>query len=61
MPCVICLESKRWWHNTTSLMCGHKFHTHCITPWVLVHYMCPLCKGACCKEGEKYLKNNSLN
>ena len=40
--CSICLEVNC---NYTTI-CGHSFHTHCITRWVLIStkYECPMCR-----------------
>jgi hypothetical protein len=41
--CSICLEVNC---NYTTI-CGHSFHTHCITRWVLIStkYECPMCRN----------------
>jgi hypothetical protein len=44
MPCAICLESKRWYQETRTLKCGHKFHMLCIHKWSSKNQNCPLCR-----------------
>lgn len=44
MPCTICLESKRWFHETRKLKCNHNFHMHCIQKWSHINKTCPICR-----------------
>ena len=46
--CCICLEgasqsSLAW----SMLVCGHKFHTACISNWLTSHQTCPICRFQC--------------
>ena len=47
--CVVCLEDMSseavlGKQCTSYLPCGHRFHTDCITPWLLDHPSCPTCR-----------------
>lgn len=44
MPCAICLSSKRWYHDTRQLKCGHRFHFNCIYKWSHNNQSCPECR-----------------
>lgn len=41
--CSICLDT----NCNYETICGHSFHTHCITRWVLISnkYECPMCRN----------------
>lgn len=42
--CVICLDNIP--HDKLVLPCGHKFHSDCITRWLLdCSFTCPVCKN----------------
>ena len=47
--CGICLESFNIGDKFTPLPCSethpHKFHTHCIKPWLRSNNTCPLCRA----------------
>eukprot|EP01084_Bolivina_argentea_P002885 5374_1 len=43
MNCVICLDILLE-HESTKLICGHKFHTHCIEEYNETNKECPLCR-----------------
>eukprot|EP01083_Nonionella_stella_P135303 411621_1 len=43
MHCVICLDVLLD-HEATKLVCGHKFHTHCIEEYNETNTECPLCR-----------------
>eukprot|EP00483_Globobulimina_turgida_P009579 UN09598 len=43
MNCVICLDILLE-NETAKLMCGHKFHTHCIMDYTEEKAECPLCR-----------------
>jgi hypothetical protein len=44
--CVICLESiKDRSSNKYFLVCGHVFHTYCISEWKKKSRNCPICRG----------------
>lgn len=42
--CTICLEEKKFPSKVKVLQCGHEYHDPCITPWLVSHGTCPLCK-----------------
>ena len=48
--CVICLEpfddnkEKTPLNKVSTLPCGHKFHTECLTKWLTKENKCPLCR-----------------
>lgn len=44
MPCVICLENKRWYQDIRELKCNHRFHINCISKWSEKNRYCPLCR-----------------
>ena len=39
--CSICIESL---NKTTTLLCGHIFHSNCINQWITYNKKCPLCR-----------------
>jgi hypothetical protein len=41
MECAFCLLSVK---NGTQTDCGHRFHKKCISQWVKVNNVCPLCR-----------------
>ncbi|KAI5661177.1 hypothetical protein M9H77_20500 [Catharanthus roseus] len=42
--CSICLESFMEGEKLICLPCGHRFHYHCLDPWVRVCGDCPYCR-----------------
>ncbi|KAG6430806.1 hypothetical protein SASPL_108879 [Salvia splendens] len=43
--CVVCLdEIKASPENLMKLRCGHRFHTHCLLPWLEANAHCPCCR-----------------
>ncbi len=46
--CVICLnellDNNNDNKNISTLLCGHQFHTKCISQWMLKNKKCPLCR-----------------
>jgi hypothetical protein len=43
--CPICLiQADEKPINWTQLVCGHKFHTECISQWLTKHQTCPYCR-----------------
>jgi hypothetical protein len=43
--CPICLmQADEKSANWTQLLCGHKFHTYCISKWLSNHQTCPCCR-----------------
>ena len=46
--CVICLTSFAAAQGC-ELPCGHDFHRACVSPWLVKHGDCPLCRHACCR------------
>ena len=43
--CPICLEPIEN-VGTTTTICNHVFHAHCINQWLLAHTTCPMCRRA---------------
>ncbi|KAJ1963908.1 hypothetical protein GGI12_001757 [Dipsacomyces acuminosporus] len=52
--CAVCLEEYAVGETVRVLPCGHIFHDHCITKWLLrpktKHHDCPMCKTPCFPE-----------
>ena len=44
MTCSICLEENP---NIKLTSCGHKYHKTCISEWVTIKPICPLCRAIC--------------
>merc|ERR1711988_1130788 len=46
--CSICLEDYEEGDDVIVLRCLHRFHSHCVTSWMLrdKHAACPMCKRA---------------
>lgn len=42
--CCICADSFSL-TDTTTLPCGHKFHSHCLSLWLWEKTCCPLCRA----------------
>jgi hypothetical protein len=44
--CAICLDDFVGSAEVTTktLVCGHKFHSCCVTPWLQANHNCPLCR-----------------
>ena len=42
--CSICLDKYLPKQKTIILECGHKYHTQCITQWLLKDLSCPDCR-----------------
>lgn len=44
--CAICLENFDAEEEAMELMitCAHKFHSHCLSPWLQAHPDCPYCR-----------------
>jgi len=47
--CAICQEDFKEGEKIVSLPCNpthpHKFHRHCVEPWLKYHDTCPTCRG----------------
>jgi hypothetical protein len=41
--CSICYENMT---QAIELNCNHKFHDHCLAPWLECHSTCPLCRDS---------------
>jgi len=42
--CTICLEEEKINENWGKLYCGHCFHYKCITNWIQINNVCPICR-----------------
>jgi hypothetical protein len=44
--CIICFVDFEAQEKVVQLLpCGHVYHQNCITPWLEMHNLCPLCKN----------------
>nr|XP_004489087.2 RING finger protein 44-like [Cicer arietinum] len=43
--CIICQEEFKNKEKIGILRCGHEYHLDCITKWLVVKNVCPLCKS----------------
>lgn len=47
LDCCICLDDTRLEPSEWSmLLCGHKFHSSCVSMWLSKHKTCPICRTA---------------
>lgn len=51
--CSICLESFTEGDKLFCLPCGHRFHRHCLDPWVRICGDCPYCRMDILLTGSK--------
>lgn len=45
ITCPICLEEQKLNENWTKLHCEHNFHKKCISNWLHVNNICPVCRS----------------
>ncbi|KAM7250738.1 hypothetical protein ACFE04_022621 [Oxalis oulophora] len=43
--CIICQEEYKKKEKIGTLSCGHEYHADCLTKWLLVKNVCPICKS----------------
>ncbi|KAI5010260.1 probable E3 ubiquitin-protein ligase HIP1 isoform X2 [Hordeum vulgare subsp. vulgare] len=48
-PCCICQEDYVEGDDLGTLHCGHDFHASCISQWLVVKNLCPICKSTALK------------
>lgn len=44
LGCSVCLEDFEMGAEAKEMPCQHKFHSHCILPWLELHSSCPICR-----------------
>ncbi|GJN22898.1 hypothetical protein PR202_gb10503 [Eleusine coracana subsp. coracana] len=44
LGCSVCLEDFEVGAEAKEMPCQHKFHAHCILPWLELHSSCPICR-----------------
>lgn len=44
LGCSVCLEDFEMGTEVKEMPCQHKFHSHCILPWLELHSSCPICR-----------------
>jgi E3 ubiquitin-protein ligase RNF115/126 len=44
LGCSVCLEDFEMGTEAKEMPCQHKFHSHCILPWLELHSSCPICR-----------------
>nr|CAB3492741.1 unnamed protein product [Digitaria exilis] len=44
LGCSVCLEDFEMGTEAKQMPCHHKFHSHCILPWLELHSSCPVCR-----------------
>lgn len=42
--CSICSEEYRLYDKLTVLPCEHEYHTQCVSQWLAINAVCPLCR-----------------
>ncbi|KAL5852783.1 hypothetical protein ACOSQ3_007901 [Xanthoceras sorbifolium] len=42
--CSVCLEDLQEQQRVMNLSCCHKYHSHCLLPWLVAHPSCPNCR-----------------
>ncbi|KAK1592576.1 hypothetical protein Q3G72_027292 [Acer saccharum] len=42
--CSVCLEDLQDQQRVMNLKCSHKYHSHCLLPWLVSHSSCPNCR-----------------
>ncbi|MBA0701866.1 hypothetical protein Goari_026865 [Gossypium aridum] len=43
--CIICQEDYKNQENIGTLDCGHEYHAGCLSKWLFVKNVCPICKS----------------
>ncbi|CAL0310833.1 unnamed protein product [Lupinus luteus] len=51
--CAVCKDDIAVNDNAMTLPCNHLYHSDCITPWLLNHDSCPLCRFRVVEAEEK--------
>lgn len=44
LQCSVCLDDFEMGTEVKEMPCKHKFHSHCILPWLELHSSCPICR-----------------
>ena len=52
--CPVCLEKLGSGGETSTLSCGHAFHSKCIDTWLMNDHRCPCCRENVQIGGHKY-------
>jgi len=60
--CSVCFDDFESGSLANQLPCKHLFHKDCITPWLIQHNTCPVCRHSLpTEEEEETSKNEALN
>ncbi|THU54348.1 hypothetical protein C4D60_Mb10t24150 [Musa balbisiana] len=51
--CAICLEEYKDTEKLGTLNCGHDFHVGCISQWLQMKNVCPICKDSASSNTSK--------